>query len=371
MVWPAPGFNNQAASWLWWSYQEISGKKYAGTSRFQRERWHLRALHDDSILENAAIELGAELAMKHGRADVRLGSIWVDLTPQARAKYRAPTRPAKVKCELADLVIVTMASFNGLPPSSRDVRALLVQAKVTDVPGMLDLCGPRSSTSKERNLLELCSSNVELFAGTAIHSTKIGTFDLGCTDKQLGLEQYSRYLTIPKHIGAPPIDPYQSMWPLSRSGTSGTAISLGDTLLAMLDTCVKPTIGHPLEGVGVKPDWQRMIRTLTGLYDTKVVDRFTDKGASPFPRIQQSSLHSCFMSRQMSDGVAGSLLSPSLHWEDMRFAFGEKDFHDGGHGNDKFSAPETPFGGPQLPVLLVQAKIGQVDDISFELDNHN
>lgn len=272
MVWPALSFKNPRDSWMWWSYQEMSGKKYAGTSKFQRERWHLRSLHDDFILENAAIELGAELASKHGRADVRLGSIWVDLTPQAKAKYKAPTRPVDVKCELADLVIVTMASFNGRPPSSKNVRALLVQAKVTDVPGVLDLCGPRSSTSKERNLLEVCSSKVELFAGTNSHSTKIGTFDLGCTSKQPGLEKYSQYLTIPKHVGVPPSDPYQAMWPASRSQTHGTAMPLGDALLAMLDTSVKPVIGHPLGGAGVQPDWPRMIRTLTGLYDGKVVE---------------------------------------------------------------------------------------------------
>lgn len=360
MLWPAFRLENPADSWAWWAYQELQGKAYARaqSSKYQRERWHLRALHDEDILDSAALELGAALSDLHGQVNLRLGSIWVDLTPQATAKYRGPgkSRQSKVKCELADLVIVTMASFGGRAPRQEDVRAVLVQAKVTSQLGILDKEGPRSSSYKERNLLECCSSDIALWAGTDT-STNIGTFDLGCTPGAVGLARYSQYLTIPSEVGAPPTNPYQSMWPFGRKSLSGRAMSLGEALLDMLDVPAGPTIGCPLTGPNVERDWPRLIRTLTSLYDTGVVNRFTGNGATAFPRIQQSRLHSCFVDQHLhSLGVHRHSGSGPLLWSDMSFAFGDG----GGRGNN--GAMEGQGGetdGPHLPVILVQADIGQ------------
>lgn len=170
MFWPTWMLQSPLDSWMRWSYQELQGRKFAGKSKYQRERWHLRSLHDEDFLDSAALELGAHLVLQHNqRVNLRLASIWVDLTPQATAKYKGPSQPkqTRVKCELADLVIITMASFGGRQPTQQDVRALLVQAKVTAQPGILDNAGPRTSSYKERNLLECCSSDIELWEDTA------------------------------------------------------------------------------------------------------------------------------------------------------------------------------------------------------------
>lgn len=221
---------------------------------------------------------------------------------------------------------------------------------------MLDKEGPRTSSYKERNLLECCSSNIELWEDTGA-TTKIGTFNLGCSPTATGLARYSRYLTIPSMVGAP-TPPYQSMWPSGRSSLSGRAMSLGDTLHDMLNIPAGPTIGCPLAGPNVERDWPKLIGTLTSLYDGRVVNRFTGNGAAAFPRNQQSSLHSCFMSEDYHYlGVHQDRLSEPLLWNDMSFAFGDGDSGRGNGGAIDGDAGEPR--GPYLPVLLVQADIGQ------------
>ena len=361
MLWPKLVLQSPSDSWMWWAYQESLGKAYAG-KKYQRERWHLRALHNKDILDSAALELGTRLSQMHGRADVRLGSIWVDHTPQVKAKYipLPVAKSSRVKCELADLAIVTMASFGGRPVAPGDVRAVLVQAKVTSQPGSLDSAAPGTSSSKERNLLERCSSKLEVWTGTGT-STKLGDFDLGCSPPDLGLGKYSQYLTIPRVIVPPPasVHPYQSIWPTSRASQIGTALSLGEALFDMLNVPAS-TIGYPLTGPSVAADWQKLIRRLTALYDKEVVNRFTKKGAAAFPRTQQSSLHSCFMSREPGSQYL-SLEANSLLWEDMSSAFGDGAGGDGGRG--KISHAENDAPGPQIPILLIQANIGHPDYI--------
>lgn len=132
MFWPAWVLQSPLDSWMRWSYQELQGRTFAGKSKYQRERWHLRSLHDEDFLDSVALELGSLLRWQHKQqVNLRLGSVWIDLTPQATAQYKGPSirRQSRVKCELADLVIVTMLSFGGRQPKQQDVRALLIQAK--------------------------------------------------------------------------------------------------------------------------------------------------------------------------------------------------------------------------------------------------
>lgn len=348
----ASGNTSSIDGWASWAYQELAGKAHFGRSKYQRERWHLRALHDESFLDKAALEVGGRLAALNSPVEVRIGSIWVDHTPQAHSSYREAggSRDLSVKCELADLVIVTLATFQGAKLQPEHVRAVLVQAKVTRVLGTLDAEGRRSSSFKERNLLECCSSSIKLTSGTG-SSAGLGTYDLGCSGSSLGLANYAQYLTIPSSVGAPPSSPYQAMWPTGRHVQAGSSMALGDALLSMLDVGQVATVGAPLAGHGVLPDWPKLIRMLTGFYQAKSVNRLTGNGRGSFPRIQQSKVHFCWMT---------GMHEFSTH---PRFPWGWPDFSHAieqasGGGGDRL--PDGDGGddgenGANLPVLLVHA----------------
>jgi hypothetical protein len=350
---------NAYDSWMFWAMQELRGRDYAGKSKYQRERWHLKSLHDAPILDDLAWDLASRLGRRYGRADIRLGSIWVDQTPQAKARYLGigKTRSGAVKCELADLVIVTMASFGGAPVRSEDIRAVLVQAKVTTTPGTLDADRPRTSSHKERNLLECCSSPIELFTGTGA-STLIGNYDLGSKPASPGLARYSQYLTIPRTLGAIRTHPYQSLWPAARNMQYGPTRSLSNALYNMLDLPSCPEIGCALGGGGIPSDWPRLISDLTRLYNKSVVNRFTGHGAPAFPRVQASGLHSCFFEsdprRQRQRFVMGT---NGLRWQDMSSFFPPH----GGNGLNKHRAVQEFDDSPAIPILLIQASVGAED----------
>ena len=164
MLWPAYALDVARNSWLWWAWVDETGKAgVAPGKKYQQERWHLRALHDVGVFNALAQGIACDLALQHGSAKVRIGSVWVDHTPQAKTKYVGPagSTPRSAKCELADLLVVTYVKLAGRPPRTGDTKALLVQAKVTDSPGILDATGgARSSSFKERNLLECCSAPI-------------------------------------------------------------------------------------------------------------------------------------------------------------------------------------------------------------------
>lgn len=126
----------------------------------------------------------------------------------------------------------------------------------------------------------------------------------------------------------------------------------------MLDVPAGSAIGCPLAGPTVAPDWPRLIDTLTSLYERGVVNRFTGSGAAAFPRIQQSSLHSCFVDQHTYRlGVHRLNGASPLLWSDMSLAFGGGN----GKGNDGgMNGQGGETGDPHLPVLLVQADIGPI-----------
>lgn len=353
MVSPSSGFISSIDDWGWWLQQEDARKKLGTGKKDQRERWQLRSLHDQSLLGKVAFELSLNLSARYGQADVRLGSIWVDQTPQAQAKYKMPgKRQSTVKCELADLVVVTMVSFGGKPPLAEDSRAVLLQAKVTAIPGMLDGASSRTSTYKERNLLECCSSGITLSSGTGKSST-IGTYDLGCSTSTCGLSRYAQYLTIPKERGLGTSLPYQAMWPYGRDWEDGDSMPLGTMLFDMLDYPSHSMIGQALSGPQVLPDWPRLIRELAALYDKKTVNRFATCGRGPFPRV----LHSFLASSLNGTASSPSSSNNGLMWPNMSFAFSAANAGGGGHGEAVRSDREGER-GPHLPVLLVHADLG-------------
>lgn len=250
MLWPAHAFDDYKNSWMWWAWVEQQGRTAPRTSRrFQQERWHLKSLHDKTVLDALAEGLASELSATYGQAAVRVGSIWVDQTPQATTTYLDPSgvKPRSVKCELADLVVVTHASFGGPAVAPSDTKALLVQAKVTDSPGVLDSAGQTSSSAKERNLLERCCSPITLWTGTGLPGsrrifpgasgpagTKLGTYNSRIRPNNVGLEAYARYLTIPRKLVASPVPAHQGMWPTNRKVNGGASMSLGNLIRSML-----------------------------------------------------------------------------------------------------------------------------------------
>lgn len=377
MLWSAYAFDDDLKSWMWWTWVEQQGRAQPRTSRkFQQERWHLKSLHDKTVLDALAEGLASELGAKHGQATVRVGSIWVDQTPQATTKYLEPggVKPRIVKCELADLVVVTHVSFGGAPVAPGDTRALLVQAKVTDVPGVLDAAGKASSSAKERNLLERCCSPITLWTGTGLPGarkvssgasgsagTKLGEYNLTRKPNKLGLGAYARYLTIPRKLVPLPVAAYQGMWPTSRAHNVGSSMSLGELVRSMLQPGCASTIGEPLNGAFANAEWRRLIRDLTKNYHEKVVNRFTSATSAPIPRLSESQIYSCFM-QTPGQGPGAQLVVGTPRGGTGRAAVDlfalQQPGGTGGGGAREEGNPIADFDdAPAIPVLVVRADI--------------
>lgn len=351
MLFPDLSLNSTSNAWYWWAAQETFGRDYvrkSGSKKYQRERWHLRALHEERFLREVAYALNYRL-WKHYRQPVQVGvdSVWIDQTPQATAEYLTPTgRSQTVKCELADLLVVTMTGFGGKKPHAKDIQAVLLQAKVTGTPGVLETDASPSSSFKERNLLERCHSNIQLNEGTGT-SKSLGSFNLHCS-KNLGLASFAKYLTIPKVLLTDAY-PYQSMWPMARSMRDGNAYSLGKALQGMVGLTRHRTMGCALDGPRVPSDWQRLVQVLTGSYLSDTVNRFTKTGERPFPRVVQVTYTSSF-EMQQELGADSWMLSKDLPWR-------------GGGGRDGGAGdaihPQENDGGAKMPILLIRANVGR------------
>ena len=377
MLWPAHAFDDCMKSWMWWAWVEQQGRAQPKNSRkFQQERWHLKSLHDKTVLDALAEGLASELGATYGRATVRVGSIWVDQTPQATTKYLelGGVRPRTVKCELADLVVVTHASFGGAAAPPGDTRALLVQAKVTDAPGVLDAAGRTSSSAKERNLLERCCAPITLWTGTGLPGaqkvssgasgpagTKLGEYNLTKNSRKPGLEAYARYLTIPRKPLLVPVAAYQGMWPTSRAHNVGSSSSLGELVRSMLRPGLAATMGEPLNGTAANPEWQRLIRDLTKNYHEKVVNRFTSATSAPIPRLSESQIYSCFMQTH-GQGPDARLLVGRPRGGTGRaavdlFALQQPGGTGGGGARQEGNLTADFDDTPAIPVLVVRADI--------------
>lgn len=282
-------------SWLWWSWVDLEGQSgLSNKSKYQRERWHLQALHKPEVLDELAMGMVRRLAEVHPSARVQIASVWVDHTPQAVTTYvesPADKSNRQVKCELADLLVVSAVSTNGRPVKLEDMKALLLQAKVTDVQAELDVAAQKSSSGRERNLLECCNGPISLWTGTGLVSTLgtskmgarssagscLGNYDLQTNNATPGLRKYSRYLTIPREAKLPVTPAYQTLWPTSRKVCTGNSYSFTDLLYGMMSPQNRNDIGCPVAGPDVPADWTRLISDLTRNYHKSVVNRFNKK----------------------------------------------------------------------------------------------
>lgn len=282
-------FSNNDFFWDWWETQEAKGRYYSGGWKYQRERWHLLALHSPDFLVALSQEIWLELYAKLGHVEVAIQSVWVDQTPQASSTYMKSSREHKVKCELADLIVITEIEFAGEDARPEDRRAVLVQAKVTSQPGVLEMASPGSSSYKERNLLELCCSAITLRAGVGA-SKLIGTFNLGCSSSALGLEKFAKYLSIPDQRAVPATAPYQAMWPHSREVQVGLSNSWVREISDMLLPGTFGAMGAPLAGAGSCMAWTSLVESVTARYALASVRRFPQATGGGFPRVSRSSV---------------------------------------------------------------------------------
>ena len=350
-------------AWMWWLQTEYWGRAAMSGKRYQRERWHLRGLHDTAALDALAASVHARLSSPLQNATVQVGSIWVDHTPQVRTRF-LPTLGARartVKCELGDLLLVTHCTIGG-KVSAEGTRAVILQAKVADVPGTLDYEGViNSSSQRERNMLEQCCAPLEVFSGTNTtkRSSLLGRFDLGSTPCSAGLKPYAEYLTIaraPWRV-ARAVNPYEAMWPQRRNTEAGRHLPLGDMVLAMLDPMwLGNRPGMPLTGPKVPPDWRQLVDMLAANYYERIVDRFKNVSRIGIPRLQESRVYS--FSAAMSSGDMGSLQFPESasapELANVSLSTGR-----GGEGID--SSREDAIDGPlpQIPIVVVSVEQGE------------
>ncbi len=363
-------FQGGRDAWMWWFQAEYWGRAAMTGKKYQRERWHLRGLHDVAALDALAASVHARLSSPLQKATVQVGSIWVDHTPQVRTKF-FPTPHARartVKCELGDLLLVTHCTI-GANVSSENTRAVILQAKVADVPGTLDYEGGVSSSSqRERNMLEQCCGPLEVFSGTnsTNKSSLLGRFDLGATPSLAGLESYAKYLTIaraPSRSGQA-VNPYEVMWPYRRSSESGRHLPLGDMVLAMLDPgWLGRRPGMPLTGPKVPPDWRQLVDMLAANYYDKIVDRFKNVSRVGIPRLQESRVYS------FSTGIAIGNMD-SFQFSESASPPGPTNVSlsaRGGGGEALASSREDDIDWPlpRIPVIVIAVEQGEGPLLEF------
>lgn len=329
------------------------------------ERWALRFMHRPRQLNYLAGAILRYLADRGHDACIRLESVWIDGTPQAR--FITPSGRS-ASCELGDLlVVVDRFELAGGVLRPLDSRALIVQAKLAE--DALRIPGGRSTT-KERDLLEtaLVWWGIELSAGTS-GGRLIGRYFLPSV---FGLRRFATYLLIPRRRvwrKAYPI-PYVCAWPMSRASRDmGDHSNYVATLQALCDT---PVFGEVLSRRGTC-DWTDMVHDLLNNY--RVV-RMAGYGRQL--RVTKSAVH-CATSRADTSGSRHSAMGttylgtngrpsgfttrePSLEMmqalqrvHGLNTVLGSNDGGNGDEGTIRY--PGDGNGGGAMPILRAEVVI--------------
>jgi len=261
----------------------------------ERERWHLRQMHGSRRVKYLAKWLAANVSRYFTGVEVRVRSVWIDLTPQAYFDYvdSSTGTTESDNCELSDLLIVLDVSDTVAKADTR--RATLLQAKVVKAWDRLDASAAGTSSDVERNLLELSRGDRVVRKGTSSASGTLvnSPYDLGAP----GLADYARYLLIPSELKSVTDEPYRVLWPRTRSDVSGTINSMGDLLLGM--TGLFSRSGH-VAGKPVHPvttptldAWSALVHDLLDLYSgrKKYVKKFEEHTEEKFPRVVDSGTY--------------------------------------------------------------------------------
>jgi hypothetical protein len=264
----------------------------------ERERWHLRQMHSSRRVKYVAKWLASNIDHHHHsrNIEVRVQSVWIDLTPQAHFGFLDNLGVAQCQnCELSDLLAIVQVEDPTLKTMTK--RAALLQAKVVSNWDRLDTPPSGSSSDVERNLLELSVGDVTVRKGTNATSSELAHSPYNLSGGFPGLADCARYLLIPSELKSTLDEPYRALWPQTRSQVTGALNSMGDLLLGM--TGLTPW-GH-VAGKTVHPksssaldDWSLLVDDLVGMYSgpTESVKKFEAHTGSKIPRVVDSGPYS-------------------------------------------------------------------------------
>lgn len=249
------------------------------------ERRGLRHIHDCASLDELAENLVTHLFLTGVKASVRVESVWIDGTPQAKAL----TSVGPIQCELADLLVILNVIDKG---TIQRRSAVLIQAKVDTEPTNLP---SGSSTFKERALLEKFDDTqpLELYRDTKAQS-QIGSYPLKLG--KMSFKNHARYMVMPSMLQHPIVQafgPFIMGWPLTlRKKKLGSLELFRDIPILLWDG----NVGSPLIS-STSDAWTCMIEDLLGRYKSKRMKRF-----GGFNRVEGSLEHASFMTFTHTSG---------------------------------------------------------------------
>lgn len=269
--------------WPFWNkvHTSIPSPINGRAKKAQGERWHLYQLHSVAFAD-IINRLAAECATRvNAHVTVEATSSWIDAHPHAHWQDSGSTTWRSV--ELADLLLVVNQKKIGQPATTS--RAMLLQGKWTDAAdelgrGTLPI-GKKSSSIKERDLLELVTSPIQLHetrgktSANAIPNALGNTFSLSVGGKSMIGMNYARYLLFP-NTQSSTIDPYQTLIPAGRQTTAGTIEHYEDLLIEM----ASPKVTSIPNLANCSSDWKNLVAALTSWTSKRSVHRFKTKYSS-------------------------------------------------------------------------------------------
>ncbi|WP_174868414.1 hypothetical protein [Pectobacterium polaris] len=274
-------------------------QKYVNSGAMERRG--LKYIHDSHSLQELASILACHLEHSGIDASVKVGSIWIDGTPQAKAKVIGNTE-SEVQCELADLLILLNVGING----ALDRRsAVLIQGKIGTNPTKIP---PGNSTNKERALLERFDDShpLEIYKDTRGKSPLNSSSKYNIKTKGGGFKQYARYLVMPTMLDSPIVQefgPFVTGWATRKRGYDLEDIDLFTLIpISLWDGKVGTALLNQSNC-----EWTRLVEDITGHYATKKMKRF-----GGFDRCIDSTMHLSF-------------------WDNGAFSITERVGHDTSH----------------------------------------
>lgn len=253
-----------------WLNAEVSRPAQGTKGASEQERWHLWSIHDTGGLKGLAQWLASTASARlKTSVDVKVASIWVDCLPVAW--YPAPALGSSARsagaCEVGDVLLIVERTG-----STR--QGMLLQAKCTAEPRNLDPAEGKS-TKSQRDFYEVNPAPWSIFVSGKAGAKQLGgPYNLPGVGVGVTLKECARYLLIPKgeHANwrspsAGTFAPYQTLWPSTRSATSGSRQHFTELVLAMAG--VGLPLGTPLVGGNLVPatsafaEWQRFVADIS------------------------------------------------------------------------------------------------------------